>query len=98
MQRLELDCGILQRRHQVEGALFVLQEQVLGVAAWDLAAQRLRLLDREQGGVAHGPVGNTEPVEEREQVVWGGGHGGRGRAGWANWERANGEERRAIGG
>src|SRR5262245_50263274 len=93
MQRLELDCGILQRRYQVEGALFVLQEQVLGVAARDLAAQRLRLFDREQGWVAHGRVGNAEPVEEREQVVGGGGHGGGGERRWANWERANSAKR-----
>ena len=41
VQRLELDCGVLERRDQVERALLVLQEQVLGVAARDHAAQGL---------------------------------------------------------
>ena len=52
VQRFELDRGILERGHQEQRVLLVLEEQVLGVAAGDLAAQRPRLLDREQRRVA----------------------------------------------
>ena len=52
VQRLEVDRGVLQRGDQKKRALLVLEEQVLGVAAGDLAAQRLRLLDREQRRMA----------------------------------------------
>jgi hypothetical protein len=54
----------LERRHQVERALLVLQEQVLGVAARDLPAQGLGFLDREQRRVAHGRMRDCEPVEK----------------------------------
>ena len=39
---LQLDRGVLQRDHQEQRVLLVLEEQVLGVAAGNRAAQRLR--------------------------------------------------------
>jgi hypothetical protein len=75
VQRLELDRRIFERHHQEQGVLLVLEEQVLGMAAGDLAAQRARLLDREHRRMGHGRVRDAEPVEIREQVVGGGGHG-----------------------
>ncbi len=57
-------------------ALLVAQEQVLRVPARNLAAQRPRLLDREQRRMRHGRVGDAEPVEKGEKVVGGRGHGG----------------------
>ena len=41
VQRFQLDRGVLQRGHQEQRVLLVLEEQVLGVAAGDRAAQRL---------------------------------------------------------
>jgi hypothetical protein len=38
MEPFELDPGIFQRGHQEKRSLFVLQEQVLGVAARNLPA------------------------------------------------------------
>ena len=75
VQRFQLDRGVLERAHQEQRALLVAQEQVLGVAARDLAAQRPRFLDREQRRVRHRCMGDAEPVEIGEQVVGGRGHG-----------------------
>jgi hypothetical protein len=47
VQRLELNCGVLERGDEEQRAFLVLQEQVFGVSAGDGAAQRLRLLNRE---------------------------------------------------
>ena len=76
MQRFELDRRVLQRDHEKQRALLVLEEQVLGVPAGNRAAQRLRLLDREQRRMRHGRVRDAEAVEEGEQVVGRGGHDG----------------------
>jgi hypothetical protein len=75
VQRLQLDRGVLQRGDEIKRALLVLEEQVLGVAAGDRAAQRLRLLDGEQRRMAHRGVGDAEAVEGGEQLVGGRGHG-----------------------
>ena len=45
MQRFELDRRVFRRHHQKQRALFVAQEQVLGVPAGRVAAQR-RVLPR----------------------------------------------------
>src|SRR5262245_20688689 len=47
VQRLELDHCVLERRDQEQRPLLVLEEQVLGMAAGNGAAQLLRLLDGE---------------------------------------------------
>ena len=52
---------------QEQRALLVLQEQVLGVPAGDLSAQRLRLLDREQRRMGHGAMGDAQPVEKAQE-------------------------------
>ena len=52
-----------------------LEEQVLGVAAGDRAAQALRLLDGEQRRMAHRRMGDAEAVEGGEQLVGSGGQG-----------------------
>jgi hypothetical protein len=75
VQALQGDRRILQRHDQIEVAALVAQEQVLGVASRDLAAQRLRLVDGEQRRMGHGGVRDAEPIEQSEQV------GGRGRHG-----------------
>src|SRR6185437_14458252 len=48
MQRFELDRRVLQRHHQERRVLLVAQEQILGMAAWNLPAQRPGFVDREQ--------------------------------------------------
>ena len=68
MQRFQLDCGVFQRGDEIKGALLVLQEQVLGVAARDHAPERLGLLDREQWLMADGGVGDPEAVEIGEKL------------------------------
>ena len=44
---LEVDAGILEADNEVESALLVLEEQVLGMGAGDLAAQALCFSDGE---------------------------------------------------
>ena len=48
VQRLHVDLGVLLGDDQEDLVLLVLEEEVLGVAAGDLAAQRLALLDGEE--------------------------------------------------
>src|SRR5262249_51639222 len=74
VQGFELDRRVLERGDEEERALLVAQEEVLGVATRNLAAQRLRLPDREEGRMRHGAVRDTELIEQREQVGGGGGH------------------------
>src|SRR5262249_22983986 len=76
MQPLELDPGVFQRGYQEQGALFVLEKQVLGVAARNLPAQRTRLLNREQRRVFHGSVNDAESVKKCKQVGGRRGHCG----------------------
>ena len=74
VQRFEVDGGILERGDQERCAFLVSQEQVLGVGARDRAAQRARLLHREQRGMGDGGMRDAEPVEKGEEVGGGGGH------------------------
>ena len=74
MQALQRDRRILQRHHEIEFPALVLQEQVLGVAARDLPAQRPGLLDREQGRMGYARVCDPETVEQGEQFGGSGGH------------------------
>ena len=74
MQALEVDVGVFLRDHEETARLSCPQEQVLGVPAGNLAAQRLRLLDGEQRRMADRGVGDPKPVEIGEKVVGGGGH------------------------
>ena len=68
MQRLQLDRGVLQRGDEEQRALLVAQEQVLGVAAGNAAAQAPRLLDREQRRMADRRVRDAEAVEGGEKL------------------------------
>jgi hypothetical protein len=70
MQRLEVDLGLLERSDKKQRAALVLEKKILGVAARNLAAQELALLNREQGRMLHGGVPNAQPIEESEQIVW----------------------------
>ena len=69
MQRFKLDRSVLRRHHQKQRAFLVAQEQVLGVAAGHLAAQRAGLLDGEHRRMAHSLVGNAETIQISEQFV-----------------------------
>ena len=55
--------------------LLVLEEEVLGVAAGDLAAQRPALLDGEERRMLDGRGRDAEPVEAGEEIGAAGGHG-----------------------
>lgn len=79
MDGLQVDHGFLFHGQQEEAVLPVLQEEVLGVASGDLAAQRLRIGDGEERRMRDGFCLDPEPVEIGEQLVWGGGHDGSGR-------------------
>src|SRR5262245_29789065 len=86
MQLLELDPGVFQCGHQEQGALFVLEKQVLGVAARNLSAQRTRLHNREQWRVFHRRMGDAESVEKCKQVGGRRGHCCVYRGRWRYWE------------
>ena len=75
MQRSQFDDRVFERHDQEERALLVPEEEVLGVPAPYGSAQRLRFLDRKQRRMAHRPVRNPEPIEEREEVVGARRHG-----------------------
>ena len=74
VQALHVDRGVLLGDEQEDLVLLVLEEEVLGVAAGDRAAQRLALLDGEERRVLRGRGRDAEPVEEGEKVGAGGGH------------------------
>ena len=69
VQRFELDRRVFQRHHEEQRTLFVAQEQVLGVPAGHLAAQRSRFLDREYRRMAHGLVRDAETIQVGEKLV-----------------------------
>jgi hypothetical protein len=69
MQGLKFNRRIFGCHDQKQRTFLVAQEQVLGVAAGDLAAQRARLLDGEDGGMLHRLVGNAETVQISEKFV-----------------------------
>ena len=74
VQRFQLDRGVLQRGHQEQRVLLVLEEQVLGVAAGNRAAQACDCSTVNSGGWRHGRVRDAEAVEGGEKLVGGGGH------------------------
>ena len=78
VQRFELDCGVLERRDEEQRAFLVLQEQVLGMATRDGAAQGLRLLHGVQRRMRHRRVGDPKAVEGGDQVFGRCGHADRG--------------------
>ena len=65
VQRLHVDVGVLLGDDQEDPVLLVLEEEVLGVAAGDLAAERLALSDGEERRVLDSGVG--DPVASRER-------------------------------
>ena len=64
-----------QRHDKVEPVLLVLEEQVLGVPAGQLALEPGAFGHREHRLVLDGGAGNAELVEPGEQVLAGGWHG-----------------------
>src|SRR5262245_12136466 len=75
MQRFELDRRVLERGDEVERPLLVPEKQILGMAARNGPAQRLRLLDGEQRRMRHRAMRDAEAVEEGEEIGGRGGHG-----------------------
>jgi hypothetical protein len=70
---LEVDFRILADDKDENAALLVLDEQVLGVPAGDVAAQGRRFLDGEKRRVLNGLEGNGEAFEIGEEVFRRGG-------------------------
>ena len=66
VQTLEVDFGVFQRHHQIKLVFLVAQEQVLGMAAGNLAAQARGLLDREHGRMRDGRMADAERIERGE--------------------------------
>ena len=75
MDRFQVDRGPSLRRRPETARRLVLQEQVLGVSAGDLAAQRLRLATVNSGGWVTVVWRDAQAVEKGEQILRGGGHG-----------------------
>ena len=75
VQRFQLDRGVLARHDQVWGAFFVAQEQVLGMATRNRAAQLAAFLDGEYRRMGDGLVGDAEPIQIGEKLVRRGRHG-----------------------
>jgi len=74
MQGFQFDHRIFERHHQERRALLVAQEQVLGMAAGDRAAQFAPLIDGEDRRMGHGLVGDTQRIQVGEKVVRRGRH------------------------
>ncbi len=74
MQRFELDRRVFLRHDEKRHALFIAQEEVLGMAASTLATQRAGFLDGKYGGVPPGLVRDVEALQIGEKVVRRGGH------------------------
>jgi hypothetical protein len=74
VQRLQFDHRVFERHHQEGGALFVAQEQVLGVPAGHGTAQFARLVDGEDRRMADGLVGDAQRIQVGEKVVRRGRH------------------------
>jgi hypothetical protein len=75
VQALHVNICVFLGDDQKNLVFLVLQEEILGVASSDLAAQRLALLDREEGRVLD--CGGGDPVlrEKGKKVGAAGGHG-----------------------
>src|SRR5690348_11827415 len=69
MQAFQVDLRTLERNHEIKLVLLVAQKQVLGMRAFDLAAQRLGLLDGEYRRMRHGLVGDAKTIQISEQSV-----------------------------
>ena len=69
MQGLEIDRGLLVGDEKYHRALFVLEEQVLGVPARNFAPMPARLLDAEDARVSDRAVRDFQVVERREKIV-----------------------------
>ena len=74
VQRLKFNRRIFTRHHQVGRTLFVAQEQVLGMAPGNRAAQIARLLDREHRRMSDGLVGDAEPIQIGKKLIGRGRH------------------------
>ncbi len=77
MQRLQVDRGVFECDDELECAALVLEEEIFRVAAGDLAAQATQLRNGEQRRMADGAMLDVQAVEKGEQIVRGGGHGGK---------------------
>src|SRR5208337_2890117 len=81
MHALEIDGRVFVQDEEEEAALFVLDEQVLGVASGNFAAQRLRFLHRMERRMLDGRGFYRQRGEGGEQIFWRCGHGS------SDWER-----------
>ena len=96
--------GVAQRHDKEQPVLLVLEEQVLGVPAGQLALELGAFGHREHRLVLQRSGGDAELIEAGEQVLSGGGHGagsglrrepqsypsGRGQRNWMCWPAARG--------
>jgi hypothetical protein len=74
VEMLEVDHGVLAGNDEEEGALLVLEEEVLAVRAGDCAAQRLRLLDGEHRRMVDRRSRDPQARKIVEEVFTGCGH------------------------
>ncbi len=68
-QGFEVNDGVFQRGDEKHRFPAVAQEQIFGVGAGDLSAQRLGLFHREQGRMADRGVRDIEGIERRKQAL-----------------------------
>jgi hypothetical protein len=81
VQRLEVNLGMPQRHDKEQAVFLVLEEQVLGVPAWQLALQARALRHGEHRLMIEGLALDAELGEPGNQVLAGGRQGGH-RDGW----------------
>ncbi len=74
MQRLEVDGRLALRNHQEQPALGILQEQVLGVSAGQVALEARAFRHREHGLMLDRVRADAERVEILEELCAGCGH------------------------
>src|SRR5271165_3139281 len=74
MDLLEIDGRLFVQDEEEEAALLVLDEQVLGVASRNVAAQRLRFLYRMERRMLDGRGFYRQPGQGGEQIFWRYGH------------------------
>ena len=89
VQGLEVDMCMAQRHDKEQAVLLVLEEQVLGVPAGQLALQLGAFRHREHGRVLDRLGCDAEVGEARKQVLSGGGHRGWTLTAGRCWARLN---------
>ena len=78
MHPFEIDLRVFAEHEQEQAAFLVLDEEVLGMAAGDVAAQRRGFLDCEERRMFDSVGRDGEAGEESEEVFRRGGHLGSG--------------------